>query len=409
MGQRLNSYDVVIAGAGASGLSLAWYLSQQYHELKVVVIDRTFEARDDKTWCFWDENIVMHPSMLHHQWNHLTVQGKSKKTSEKLKKHTYSCIRSGKFIDYIVKTLRQDERITLLTDEILSVVPGLTSTDEAKVITKNNGTLSAGHVFHSIRSSYSDIKPVSSSNVIWQHFLGWDIRTEAPVFDPKKATLMDFRVPQIHGFAFVYLLPFTETEALAEITYFSPEVPERTFYSPVLERYLLDNLKIGHLDREPAESHKKIKSTFSILREETGVIPMIDLPFTAEKGHNLHAIGVSSGITKPSSGYAFSRIVRQSQMIAHQLLNGYTVRVQTPSTFRFRYYDMLILDIIRRDPEKAVKIFETLFSTCGFDNMLTFLDEHTSFTDDLKVMASVPDYFDFFRAMGRTVHKIPKL
>ncbi len=50
-----NKYDIIIAGGGLSGLSLAWYLAKGGYEGEVLVVDATFAPSNSKTWCFWSK------------------------------------------------------------------------------------------------------------------------------------------------------------------------------------------------------------------------------------------------------------------------------------------------------------------------------------------------------------------
>ena len=72
-------------------------------------------------------------------------------------------------------------------------------------------------------------------------------------------TLMDFRVDQSNGMHFIYLIPFSETEALVESTLFTPEKLDDSFYRDTIKRYVE---KIYNV------------SKFEIIEEESGVIPM---------------------------------------------------------------------------------------------------------------------------------------
>ena len=64
--------------------------------------------------------------------------------------------------------------------------------------------------------------PRASRNAMLQHFLGQEIQVDKPVFDPSTAILMDFRVDQSKGMHFIYLLPYSPTEALVESTLLAP-------------------------------------------------------------------------------------------------------------------------------------------------------------------------------------------
>ena len=46
-------YDIIIAGAGLSGLSLAWYLIKEKYSGQILLIDKSFAPTNHKTWCFF--------------------------------------------------------------------------------------------------------------------------------------------------------------------------------------------------------------------------------------------------------------------------------------------------------------------------------------------------------------------
>ena len=75
-------------------------------------------------------------------------------------------------------------------------------------------------------------------------FLGLEIKTKQPVSDPEIAILMDFRVDQSKGMHFVYLLPYSETEALVESTIFSTKIANEEFYKNSITDYLKDCFKL---------------------------------------------------------------------------------------------------------------------------------------------------------------------
>ena len=69
---------------------------------------------------------------------------------------------------------------------------------------------------------------------------------------------MDFRVDQSNGVHFTYVLPFSETEALVEDTFFSEEPARPSVYEENLAAYL-DSRGV---------------TTYEITHRESGVIPM---------------------------------------------------------------------------------------------------------------------------------------
>ena len=65
-----------------------------------------------------------------------------------------------------------------------------------------------------------DSRPDNIKVNMWQQFFGSYIKTEQEIFDDQKATFMEFSKLR-NKFHFMYILPFSPTEALIESTYFS--------------------------------------------------------------------------------------------------------------------------------------------------------------------------------------------
>ncbi|MGB1793657.1 MAG: lycopene cyclase family protein, partial [Candidatus Poseidoniaceae archaeon] len=99
--------------------------------------------------------------------------------------------------------------------------------------------------------------PRASENAMLQHFLGQEVEVDKPVFDSSTAILMDFRVDQSEGMHFIYLLPYSPTQALVESTLFSTTVLDREYYVNTINDYLADHYGA---------------SVHNIIHEEQGVI-----------------------------------------------------------------------------------------------------------------------------------------
>ncbi|NCC33692.1 MAG: FAD-dependent oxidoreductase, partial [Chloroflexia bacterium] len=52
----MTHYDVIIAGGGAAGLSLAYQLiNSPLRDYSILVIDKGNKQRNDRTWAFWTD------------------------------------------------------------------------------------------------------------------------------------------------------------------------------------------------------------------------------------------------------------------------------------------------------------------------------------------------------------------
>lgn len=348
---------ISIAGAGAAGLSLALHLTRAtIPDLRISLADRSFEPTSDKTWCFWDEDSVILPGMVRKEWKVLKIDGPMGSFTQSIRQHTYRMVDSGTFKQLALSELRDD--IELI---------------EAPITTIDSN---ADWVFQSVNL------PTYPEPYLKQHFLGWEVMMEKPVFDPDVATIMDFNVDQSYGFAFMYLLPISTTEALVEYTLFTDSVLEKEVYRDEIKRYLTNSYpNLG----------------YGMIREEFGVIPMVPGAWSPGDGR-IQNIGGAAGLAKPSTGYTFARIQRDSSQIAASIAEGSLER-HPPSDKRKGWMDEMIIRILREDPQHAVHVFEQLFRKNGMDLMLRFLDEKTSLAEDLRIMSSVPSWWEFVKRL----------
>jgi lycopene beta-cyclase len=348
---------IAIAGAGAAGLSLAVHLVRAgIPDLELTLIDRDFAPRADRTWCYWDDESTLYPDMVRKEWTRIRVVGAQGEILEPLDGLTYRMADSAAYSRLALAELDAHPSVTRITADS----PDL------------------DHIPH--ERIYQSIRPLPRTGPwLKQHFLGMEVRADADVFDPETATIMDFRVDQRHGFAFMYVLPLNAREALVEHTLFTDELLPKDAYRTEI---------LAYLDRGFPDI------AFASIREEYGVIPMVARDWTPGDGR-IRNIGGAAGLAKASTGYTFARIHRDSKAIVREITLG-TPRPAPSSTFK-SWMDALIIDLIRTEPDNAVDVFEHLFRVNGIGFMLRFLDERTTFGEDLRLMASVPRWWDFIR------------
>ncbi|MBU1822921.1 MAG: lycopene cyclase, partial [Bacteroidetes bacterium] len=238
-----------------------------------------------------------------------------------------------------------------------------------------DGQYIADYVFDSITPL--DMENPKRHNML-QHFKGWEITTPRPAFDPSCPVMMDYRVEQGGvGVRFGYVLPISETRALVEYTLFSDKLLEPADYDRELHTYLRDFLKI---------------EDFTIEDEEFGVIPMTDeRPKTSKRNHVIR-IGTSGGYVKASTGYAFKRTQRFTQQLVTELLTkGKPQRRQWTLRRWFKdLQDSTLLNVLLKGRYPGDEVFTRLYKKNPTPRLFAFLDEETSWWDDLRVMATVP-------------------
>jgi lycopene beta-cyclase len=220
--------------------------------------------------------------------------------------------------------------------------------------------------------------------LLQQHFVGWFIKTETPVFNPELATFMDFSVEQKGNTRFMYILPTSPTEALLEYTLFSKELLSKDEYEAEIEKYL-QQLGITH---------------YTIVEKEMGTIPMTSYPFWKHNTKNVINIGTAGGWTKASTGFTFKNADKKSSELV-SFMETHTDGRMFHSKTKFWWYDLLLLDILDQKNETGSAIFSALFEKGNAPLILKFLDEETSFWEDLQVIWKCPKSIFIQALIGR--------
>jgi lycopene beta-cyclase len=129
-------------------------------------------------------------------------------------------------------------------------------------------------------------------------------------------------------------------------------------------------------------------SFYQVVEKEFGVIPMTNFRFKSHY-HNIINIGTAGGQTKGSSGYTFNFIQKHSKAIVHSLISTNKPFVR-PSSSRFNFYDSVLLKVLDSGTVPGEKLFTDLFEKNPVDKVFKFLDNETSITEEVKIIASLP-------------------
>jgi len=384
-------YDYIIAGAGSAGLSLAWHMIHSgLSDKKILIVDKNLSPVNDKTWCFWHRGEPPFKNVIQKSWSKIEIYVNDTKIKNSLDEYPYYCIRSSEFSRYILKQIRDHSNVDLLESsvkEIDKAVKGVT-------ISTGDKSYSADYIFQSCFQP-KKLRKADIHYPLLQHFLGWEVETDIPVFDSDSFILMDFDETYKDGIAFIYLLPWSEHKALIEYTIFSPQPEQSSLYERKLELYLFNRFKLKQYN-------------YSIKRTEYGKIPMQDTPYDPFYVPNVVNIGTVGGLTKPSTGYTFSRIQEHSRAIVDSLVQKNEPAPPPRSSFRYRAYDLWLLQILHDTPEKGLSVFHDLFRKNSTDAIFKFLSEKSSLKEDLHIMSSVP-YIPFLKAIWKTKYRLFRL
>lgn len=356
--------DIVILGAGCAGLSLAYHLLERGIDRSIVLLDPRTSYERDRTWCFFTGRPHPFEALTSHRWSRWRVRDR-RWIERSAPSITYQHLPADAFYQRCLARLGDRVRLGV---EAFSVRERANSVE----IETSAGPIEARLVFDS-RPSRS--RAALGEITLLQHFEGWHVCAERPAFDPSVATLMDFAAPQDHAIHFVYVLPYSPTEALVEATFFGGAVLDGEGYQRAIERYLRSELG---LDR------------WTVLRRERGVIPMSTADTPIRASERIYRIGLLGGMAKPSTGYAFQAIQRFSAELAERLDRDTLPEPPEPRAWRARSLDAIFLSYLSRHPERAPATFATLFEKVDPAVLVRFLSDDASPADCLRVMSALP-------------------
>lgn len=367
----MKHYSYIISGAGCAGLSFLTRLLQigKFNDKKILLIDRAPKTTNDRTWCFWEKNQGYFEPIVYHSWDQLWFHASDHSALHDISPYRYKMIRGEDFYKHCFSIIQQHPNVTIQ----YSAVDDIKNTEQGAILQTNKEIYSADHIFNSILFK----KPVIRKNQFYllQHFKGWVIETAEPTFDPGKATLMDFRVSQQHGTTFVYVMPFSTTKALVEYTLVSKQLLQQDDYDAGLKDYLHQFLKIKQ---------------YNVLHEEFGSIPMTNFPFSPSTGAIIN-LGTAGGQTRPSSGYTFQFIQKQSDQLVNSLLQkGIPLAFNGFNKKRAHWYDGTLLRILTKGKLPGDVIFSKLFHRNKATDILQFLDNETDFLKEMKIISVLP-------------------
>ncbi|MFK7989493.1 MAG: FAD-dependent oxidoreductase [Sandaracinaceae bacterium] len=368
-------HDIVIVGAGCAGLSLAWQLAKRGPQgRRVVLVDPRTEHTRDRTWCFW--NVAPHDfeDLVSHRWAAWRVREKNgtwvTRTSPGRR---YERLEADRFYDRVRGRLAEEPGIEL---RLGVTARHIHDAGDRVIVDTSEGTIAASMAFDS-RPPLPRGAAIPGRDVsLLQHFEGWEVETSEPIFEPAVATLMDFDHPPqpSDGLAFTYVLPTSPTRALVEVTWFSAEVLPNDVYASHLEAWLAD--------RGVAE--------WNVRHRERGVLPMRADSFAIRPSKRIHRIGLAGGAAKPSTGYAFQAIQRQSRRLAAKLERDLVPATVPPRDRVPSAQDAVFLSYLARDPERGRRALVRLFDRVEPDLLIRFLSDAASPAETLEVMAAMP-------------------
>ena len=365
----MTQLSYIILGAGASGLMLAYRMSQDrnFDDKSILIIDQVKDKGNDRTWCYWEEGEGEWDDLLSKKWSKVFFGSEDFTNTLDISPYTYKMIRSQKFYHKLWRSIEQKSNFIFVED---SVKKYSEVNNGVKVVT-NKSTYFGLKLLNSIPDK-TVYEKQQKYPVLKQHFVGWFIKIKTDCFDDSMATFMDFNIPQNGNTRFMYVLPIDKKTALFEYTLFSKDLLENSEYEDAIKYYLKE---------------KKVKD-FEILEKENGAIPMTSFKFQELNSKSILNIGTAGGWTKASTGYTFYNTSKKTKDLVAFLKNEDDLSLFAKRT-KFWFYDLLLLDVLANNNDKGSALFASIFKKVNVKTILKFLGEDSNIREDLKILTSV--------------------
>lgn len=367
----MNEFDYIIIGAGASGLLLADAMANDsfFDQKKILLLDKAPKNSNDRTWCFWEKGNGQFEEIIHKKWNSIHFQGEDVAKRTKIDPYSYKMIRGIDFYDHYLKKVKATSNITFVQDTVV----GISETEDLVEVKAVNNTYTGKYIFNSL-FDYKMATQQTKYPVLQQHFIGWVIKVNKPIFNTEEVTYMDFSIPQKGNTRFMYVLPYSNDTALIEYTLFSEKLLPTPEYEEAIEDYILQRFQCQE---------------YEIIEREFGSIPMTAYDFREHHTNRIRYIGTAGGWAKPSTGYTFMSTANKIPKLIAFIKEGKPLK-KLKLKGKFWFYDMLFLDVLHNDNANGHVIFESIFKALPPQKVFKFLDEKTSLIEDLEYINSCP-------------------
>ena len=359
--KKLENYQIIIIGAGLSGLTLAKEICARSN-YKILILEKKKKLVYDKNWCFWNQPINTFTHNFDNAWEKISISIDDKEKIFFDKKIKYLHIKSTTFYKKFINDLKKKNVKIKMNQNINEIL----YENNWKLVKSNNSIFKSKIVFDSRPQKYSNKK-----NLLYQHFYGVEILLENSLLDKNKVTLMDFQTFN-NGIHFFYVLPFSAKKALVETTYFSTNVLEESIYKSDIRKYLKKKF--------PNEKYK-------IKFKEKGIIPMFH-DYNNNIKNDLINIGTRGNWVRASTGYSFQNSFLNAKDITEKLIHKKKLNIS--SNKKIRFLDKIFCYYIANYSNDSKEFFKCFFFKNKFRNIVSFLIGDINLLRMLVIILSLP-------------------
>ena len=347
-------YKAAIIGLGPSGLAVNKILfGDSFSE--IIAFENEDINNRDNFFGFWlTEWMKPFENIIEKKWYRWTIGNNNNKITHSSNDKPYCVISFKKWKNYCLET---KNKLDIKNKEVVQYFP---IQNYFKIITSDKNEYYAERIYDS-----RSIKEKKGELI--QHFFGMNITVKDKTFDENKLTLMHFTKEKdlLH---FIYVLPFSYNQALVESTVFSKKVFDTSWYREKINDYL--NLKNI--------------SEFKENGTEMGIIPMFFAEEKNSSNPNIFNIGIRGGACKPSTGYAFSFLIKQIQLLKNSKINYVNIH-----KFLERKMDKVFINFLKNNNEDG-QSFINIASALNGNEFQSFMMGESSLLTKLKIVKSLP-------------------
>jgi len=373
-----HKYDIVILGAGCSGMLLSFFLSNQKikHKKKILLIEKNRSFTFDKTWCFWEENSLNSLNeCVNNSWDSWILSNNNENHLKYSKSYKYNQIKSIDFFRFIEKIINNDSSFEF--------IQGVEITDDCikkdKIIFEKN-EVKYGEIID-CRFSKENLP----KNFISQIFFGYEIQV-----NNNSVPEMNFDSPSI-------ISDLTYDENCVFFYYIIPDKKNNSF---LIQATFISKKKSINFDKNKIHDYIKNKlklNDYIVIREEDGLIPQFSISpyYSYLKSKNG---GTTHGVVKPSSGYGFLRSYNWAQIRANNLLNiNQQINSQIFYSYIYNFLDTVFLEVFKENPKYTFDLFSAMASKIDGTLYAKFLTEKANLVEILKVIVITPNKLIFIK------------
>ena len=347
-------YKAAIIGLGPSGLAVNKILYGDSSD-EVIAFENEDINKRDNYFGFWlTDWMKPFENIIEKKWYQWTIGNKNINIIHNSIDQPYCVISFKKWKKFCLET---KNKLEIKNKKVAKYFP---IKNYFKVITDDNSEYYAEKIYDS-RSTKE------KRGELLQHFFGINITVPDNTFNENELTLMYF-TGEKNLLHFMYILPFSHNKALVESTVFSKDVFNNSWYRDKIYKYL----------------NQKNIFEFTETGAEKGIIPMFMAAEKNSSSPNVLNIGIRGGACKPSTGYAFSFLIKQIQLLKYSKKNSVNIH-----KFLERKMDKIFINFLKNNNEDG-QSFIKLASNLNGNEFQSFMMGNSNLLTKFKIIKSMP-------------------